>query len=545
MSSVDGQLSILDYIHKGAWYKNRGILTLNLLLLIPLVTSVVNGLDSSLINGLQISPDWQDYFNHPRGKTLGILNSAQFIGNLIALPFTPYASDIYGRRAALFFGAVIMCVGVGLQAAAWSIPMFIGARFAIGFGLAFCQNAAPLLLIELSYPTQRGRITAIYNSSWYFGSIVSAWVCFGTFNHASGSQWSWRIPTLVQALCPLAQIISVWFMPESPRWLVSKGMESRAAAILAKYHAHGSNERDPLVMFEMAQIRHAIRLEEEINRTTTFWSLFTTPGNRRRMRIILGIAVFSQWSGNGVLSYYINLVLESVGIMSTNTKSVVNGCLQTFDFIIAIAASLSIDYIGRRPLFLVSTVGMLATYCACTLTNALYSTVNDLAAAKATIPLIFLFFFFYNMAYSPVIITYALEILPFRIRAKGFAVMNLTMMATIAFNDFVNPWALGAIHWKYYLVYCGWLAIELVFVFFFIVETKGRTLEETAAMFDGGNQREDLLALGGEAARMTVRINQIVEQKTDDDQIDAYYSMKKRDRDSDTASSTDFYGRAL
>ena len=73
----------------------------------------------------------------------------------------------------------------------------------------------------------------------------------------------------------------------------------------------------------------------------------------------------------------------------------------------------------------------------------------------------------------------------------------------------------------------------------------GRTLEETAAMFDGGSQREDLLALGGEAARMTVRINQIVEQKTDDDQIDAYYSMKKRDRDSDTASSTDFYGRAL
>lgn len=51
---------------------------------------------------------------------------------------------------------------------------------------------------------------------------------------------------------------------------------------------------------------------------------------------------------------------------------------------------------------------------------------------------------------------------------------NLTMMATIAFNDFVNPWALAAMHWKYYLVYCGWLAVELVFVFFFIVETKGK-----------------------------------------------------------------------
>lgn len=70
-----------------------------------------------------------------------------------------------------------------------------------------------------------------------------------------------------------------------------------------------------------------------------------------------------------------------------------------------------------------ATLKLASAYCACTLTNALYSTTNDVVAAKATIPLIFLFFFFYNMAYSPVIIAYALEILPFKIRAKGFAVM--------------------------------------------------------------------------------------------------------------------------
>lgn len=64
-------------------------------------------------------------------------------------------------------------------------------------------------------------------------------------------------------------------------------------------------------------------------------------------------------------------------------------------------------------------------------------------------------------------------------------------------------------------------------------------------MFDGGNQHQDLVAMGGEAARMTVRINELEERKTEEEQIDAYYSMKKRDRDSDTASSTDFYGRAL
>ena len=65
--------------------------------------------------------------------------------------------------------------------------------------------------------------------------------------------------------------------------------------MLSKYHANGNDKRDPLVMFEMAQIRHALRIEEEINRSTTYWSLFATSGNRKRMRIIIGIAVFSQW----------------------------------------------------------------------------------------------------------------------------------------------------------------------------------------------------------------------------------------------------------
>jgi len=89
------------------------------------------------------------------------------------------------------------------------------------------------------------------------------------------------------------------------------------------------------------------------------------------------------------------------------------------------------------------------------------------------------------------------------IRAKGFAVMNLTVCITLAFNQFVNPWALEALNWKYYLVYCGWLVFELVFVLKFIIETKGRTLEETAALFDGDQSPEDLVQMGNEAATQT------------------------------------------
>ncbi len=104
---------------------------------------------------------------------------------------------------------------------------------------------------------------------------------------------------------------------------------------------------DPLVTFEMAQIRHAIRMEEDINKSTSYWSLFSIPANRKRIRLIIAVAVFSQWryvfaileflsvlirgsSGNGLVSYYIDIVLAGVGVTNTETKILINGCLQVY-----------------------------------------------------------------------------------------------------------------------------------------------------------------------------------------------------------------------
>lgn len=81
-------------------------------------------------------------------------------------------------------------------------------------------------------------------------------------------------------------------------------------------------------MFEMAQIRHAFKLEKEAAGKTSWSALWATPGNRRRMMIIIALAMFSQWSGNGLVSFYINLVLEGIGIHNPGTKAAINGGLQ-------------------------------------------------------------------------------------------------------------------------------------------------------------------------------------------------------------------------
>ncbi|KAJ7104145.1 general substrate transporter [Mycena belliarum] len=533
--------TIVDFIHTGPWWRNRGILWLNICLILPLLTSSANGLDSSLINGLQILPDWQEYFHYPHGRILGVINSAQSIGGLVGLPFTPYASDILGRRVALFLGSLIMLGGVALQISAWNVAMLIAARILIGFGLTFCLNAAPLLLIELAYPTQRGKITSLYNSNWYLGSIISAWICFGSsYSTASGDNWSWRAPTLVQAAIPLLQVCLIWFVPESPRFLVSKGLESKAAQVLSKYHANGATDPHPLVQFELAQIRHALRLQEEIDRGTSYFSLFGTPGNRRRMRIIIAIAMFSQWSGNGLVSYYINLVLEGVGISGTQTKAAINAGLQVFNLVVAVGASFLVDYMGRRTLFIISNSGMLFSFIVWSISEALFNSMHKAAAAKATIPIIFIFYFFYDLAYTPMLVAYTLEILPYKIRAKGFAVMNLIVFLTSAFNQFVNPWALGAIGWHYYLVYLGWLAVELVFIYFYIVETKGRTLEETAILFDGEEKRDNLAQMGGEAATTHLsRVIALQERSTKEEEQICTPAEQRRKSAADSVMTTE------
>ena len=98
------------------------------------------------------------------------------------------------------------------------------------------------------------------------------------------------------------------------------------------------------------------------------------------------------------------------------------------------------------------------------------------------------------MAFTPLIVAYTVEILPYSLRAKGFNIFNFVISLALIFNQYVNPSALGHLGWKYYIVYCCWLAFELVFVYFFIVETKNRTLEETAALFDGVGEIEKLHA---------------------------------------------------
>lgn len=445
------------------------------------LTSATNGYDGSMMNGLQTLEPWQTEFNHPQGSILGILNAIMSIGSIVAIPFVPYTADILGRRAGILIGCIIMILGVVLQSVSVNIGMFIAARFFIGFGVAIAHGASPLLVTELVHPQHRAVFTTIYNTTWYFGSIIAAWLTYGTAR--IDNNWSWRIPTVVQALPSILQILFIFTIPESPRFLIAKGKEEQALSVLAKVHANG-NAQDELVQAEYIEIRDTIRLEKEVE-SNGWKELIATKGNRHRLIILLSAGFFSQWSGNGLVSYYINQVLEDIGYTNTLTKNLINGCLQIFNFIIAFGMCFLVDKVGRRKLFLISTSGMLVSFIVWTICSAQYSASGNKGAANAVIAMIFLYYLAYNTAWSGLLIGYTVEILPYNIRAKGMTVMFLCVDLALFFNQYVNPIALQSIRWRYYIVYCVWLAVELVVVYFFYIETRNTPLEEIAKHFDG------------------------------------------------------------
>lgn len=450
-----------------------------------LLANFADGYDGSMMNGLQSLTQWETDFNNPRGSRLALLAIIQRVGGVAALPFLPYLADGMGRRFAVFTGAAIMVIGAILQACSHNIGTFIGARFMIGCGSAFATNSAPMLITEIAYPTQRAALTSSFSALWQGGAVLAAWTTFGSFRLQNS--WAWRIPSAVQGLSPLIQMIFVFLGPESPRWLISKGRGEEALRTLAYFHAQG-DEQNPLVQYEYKQINTALKLDNSAG-----WKqLVSTPGNRRRIMVIVALAFFSQWSGNGLVAYYLRPVFETIGITDSFTQLLVNALLSTMNVLMAVGAASLCDKLGRRKLFITSTAGMLVTFTLQTVFSALYAKGGGKDMAHAVIAFIFIFYAFYDIAYSPLVGAYTVEIMPYPLRAKGLTVYYFAISLSFIFNQYANPIALEKLLWKYYIVFCCWLVFELVFVVLFVVETKGRTLEETAAIFDGKDKVKEI-----------------------------------------------------
>lgn len=316
----------------------------------------------------------------------------------------------------------------------------MGGRFVLGFGNSLAQMASPLLLTEICHPQHRGPVTAIYNCLWNAGALLVSCIAWGTANiQGSGSlEWSWRSITLLQVLPSLIQLIGIWWIPESPRFLVNKERHQEAFDILTKWHA-GGNPHNATVQFEFREIRETIRIQKETERSTSYRDFLRTRGNRWRLAIIISLGVISQYSGNALFSNYMNAIYLGAGIDSQNQKLAMSTGKTLLDLFVTVGAALNVDRYGRRPLFLVAMVGMVLSFVAWTITGAIYENSSELNVQAGYAQLVFIWIFgiFYDIGFSGLLVAYALEILPFHLRAKGMMIMNITVQAVLAIAKYV------------------------------------------------------------------------------------------------------------
>lgn len=489
-----------------AWYKRPNLRIMYVwLFLCCMGVEMTSGFDSQLINTLQNADSFNKFFGNGYKKAngnpgiepsmLGFIGSSYQLGSIFAVPIAPWLNQRYGRRFSIMLGSIIMVVGALIQGFAQHVAMYVIARMLLGVGILFAIISGSSLIGELAHPKERAILTSFFNSSYFVGAIVSAAITIRTTEMLD--DWAWRLPSLLQ-ICPsLLQLCTVYLLPESPRYLVSRDREDEAYAILVKYHAEG-NPNSLLVQAEMAQIRSTIKLEME-NSKQSWMEMLSTAGLRRRFFISAFLGLFTQMSGNTLISYYSGLIFEMMGYTTAYVKNRINIANLCLQFFTANLTALYVTRFRRRWMFMLSSITMCACFTAMTVAFEKLSEAKDAKTTNSAAGVAALFFFFayapcYNIGNNALTYTYLLELWPYASRTRGIGIEQIFGKGGGFFSTNVNPLAMDALGWKFFAIYCGWIFFELIIQFFFYPETYGRTLEELAFLFEDASLNEKTVA---------------------------------------------------
>ncbi|SPO04752.1 probable lactose permease [Cephalotrichum gorgonifer] len=469
------------------WSKN--MIKLYGIMGIGYLISTMNGFDGSLMGSINAMESYQASFGlKGQSSSKGIVFIIYNLGQIASFPFCGLLADGLGRRLCILIGCIIVLVGTAVQGSANSLDAFIGGRFVLGFGASIASAAAPAYTVELAHPAYRGFMAGMYNNFWWIGNILAGWTCYGTNLHMADS-WAWRIPTITQAALPAVVACLIMFFPESPRWLIYKDRTEEGLAVFAKYHGEG-DVNAPLVQLQYREV-----VQDYANTDNKPWwdyrDLVNTAASRYRLYMVMGMAFFGQWSGNNVVSYFMPDMVLQAGITNTNTQLLVNAINPIFSMLAAIVGSYYLDRFGRRKMMLFALLGGLGSYVLLTAFTA--QSVNNQNLSYGVIVAIYLFGMFFASGFTPLQTLYTVECLENRTRARGSGLNFLFMNIAMAINTVGISKAMEVIGWKLYLVFIGWISFEIVMIYFFAVETAGKTLEELRVIFEAPNPRKESL----------------------------------------------------
>ncbi|TVU15106.1 hypothetical protein EJB05_38608, partial [Eragrostis curvula] len=416
---------------------------------------------------------------------VGCLSVVSLVGSLSG----GRTSDAIGRKWTMGLGAVVFQAGAAIMTFAPSFTVLMIGRLLAGVGIGFGAMVSAVYIAEISPASARGTLTSLPEICINLGILlgyVSNYAFSGLSEHIN-----WRIMLGVGILPSVFIGFALFVIPESPRWLMMEKRVPEARAVLLQI-----SESEAEVEERLAEIEEAAGLLKSMkSEEKAVWRelLNPSPAVRRMLYAGCGIQLFQQITGIDATVYYSPAIFKDAGIKSDQellAATVAVGFTKTVFILVAIFL---IDKVGRKPLLYVSTVGM--TICLFLLGIALTLQKHAMGLMSPRVGIDLAIFAvcgnvaFFSIGMGPICWVLSSEIFPLRLRAQASALGQVggrvsSGLVSMSFLSVARVISVAGM----FFVFAVLSTISVLFVYFCVPETKGKTLEQIEIMFESGKE---------------------------------------------------------
>jgi len=397
-----------------------------------------------------------------------IVVSAVLIGAVIGASISGTLADKYGRRIMIIIAAIIFGAGAIFTALTPNIYALIAGRIGVGIAIGMASFIAPMYIAEVAPVNIRGALVSLNQLAITIGIVISYLVDFA---FAPTGGWRWMLGLAV--IPSLVLGIGMFFMPSSPRWLLSKGITEKAHSVLERIRMTKN------VDGEIKEIKDSLALEKECK-----WADLLDPTVRPALIVGIGLAAFQQLTGINTVIYYAPTILLFAGLPSAAVSILATAGIGVINVIMTVVAIYLIDRIGRRPLLLIGLVGMVFSLLILGIAFALPGLSSSLGLVSIISLMIYVGSFAIGL--GPVFWLMISEIYPLRIRGRAMSAATVVnwgtnLLIAITFLSLVQIIGTSGTFWLYGIIGIG----TWIFVYRLVPETKGRSLEEIETQMAG------------------------------------------------------------
>lgn len=430
---------------------SRPLLTIALIaslggLLFGFDTAVIAGATGALTAVYHLSP-----------FLLGVTVSSALWGSVAGAASAGYFSDRHGRRLALCALASLYLVSALGSALAWGWAPLLCFRLLSGLAVGASSVISPTYIAEIAPARLRGRLVGLFQFNVVFG-ILLAYLSNFLIGLLHLGITDWRGKLGIAAVPAALFLVSLFTIPESPRWLAAKGRQAEALRVLAL-----TGTVDPAC--ELSEIEISLKHETQFQGERVFrWRY------RKLIFLAVSIGLFNQLSGVNAILYYLNSIFERAGYdqLSSNGQAILIGLT---NLIAVILAMFFIDRIGRRPLLLIGSVG--TAVCLGGVALAFQGILHQ----STLVWLLVGFIGFFSFSQGAVIWVYVSEIFPTNVRAKGQSIGSFSHWIMNAIISGAFPVVAASSHALPFYFFAAMMVLQFFTVLLFYPETRGITLE--------------------------------------------------------------------